>query len=245
MAHGDFVWCDLSTRRLDTARRFYGGLLRWQFQGAAGPGDGDYLMAYTRETVAGLYTMPVKFADMGMPCFWMSYIEVDCARTASDIAHKRGGTVEAGPTDGGDGTTWALIRDPLGAGFTVLEGNTPPPRPDAPEHGAMAWNELYVSQSEAVIPFYAAIFGWTMTQNAMTGACDIAVDGRVCSAIHQLPDSLRGKEQFWGVHFAVDDRAAAKACIVDHGTIVDAWDGLVLARDPDGAAFFLRAVGAD
>lgn len=242
MTHGDFVWCDLSARRLGVARQFYGGLFGWQFQDAAGPGD-DYLMAYAGDATAGLYTMPAKFVDMGMPCFWMSYVAVDSADAAVNAARDRGGTVELGPADGSDGTTWALIRDPLGAGFTVLEGNTPPPRPDHAAHGAMAWNELYVSHADAVIPFYEAVFGWEMAKDDTAGTFDIAVNGIVRSAIHQLPDSARGKEQFWGAHFAVDDLAVANAYVARHGTIVGEWDGLVLARDPDGAAFFLRATG--
>jgi len=243
MAHGDFVWCDLSTRRIGDARKFYGGLFGWQFQNDVAPDGSEYLIAHSGSPIAGLYPMPRKFDEMGMPCFWMSYIEVDSVDEATYTANNQGGKVEVGPINGANGSVIALIRDQLGAGFTVIEGQGLAARPDYPKHGEMAWNDLYVSDAAAVMPLYQSMFGWEFVQADGRGdSYDVANNGVVRSAVHQVPDSIRGKEQFWGVHFAVDDLAVARTNVNDNGSILYEREGAILARDGDNAAFFLTGL---
>lgn len=240
MAHGDFVWCDLSARQTDIVCSFYNSLLRWQYHTDTAPDGSEYHVAYTDNPVGGLYTMPSKFNTMGMPCFWMSYVEVSSVQSAIHTASTLGGKVEVGPISGPNGSLIALIRDPLGAGFTVIEGKGLIPRSDCPKHGEMAWNELYVSDARAVVPFYKSMFNWKIeTSERVDEKIDVTINGEVRSAIFQLPDSIRGKEQFWGIHFAVDDLSAAKSHVNSNGTILYEQDDTLLARDPDNAAFFL------
>ncbi len=160
MAHGDFVWCDLSSRRIAVAQQFYNRLFQWQYQTLQAGDGSDYLIASAgNQANAGLYVMPQEFQDMGMPCFWMSYIAVSSAEQAVSDAARLGGKVEMGPRDWGDGSRIALIRDPLGAGFTVVEGSTFLLRNSKPSHGSIGWNALYVSNAASVIPFYEQLFG--------------------------------------------------------------------------------------
>lgn len=243
MAHGGFVWCDLSARDIDGTCSFYERLLQWRYHTEVAPDGSDYRVGYTDNPVAGVYTMPAKFDAMGLPCFWMSYVEVSSVQTAIETATTLGGKVEVGPITGPNGYLIALIRDPLGAGFTVIEGEGLRPRPDRPKHGDMAWNELYVSDAQAVAAFYRSMFGWTIAKSENgTDRFDVTIGGEICSAISQLPDRVRGKEQFWGIHFAVDDVIAAKSYINSHGTILYEDDNTLLARDPDDAAFFLNQI---
>ena len=43
----------------------------------------------------------------------------------------------------------------------------------------------------------------------------------------------------WGVRFSDDDLAMARSVAGETGNIVHEEDGLILARDPDDAAFFM------
>ena len=240
MAHGDFVWCDLSARHLEEMCAFYEHLFNWKYLRSATPDGSDYRIAQAVNPVAGLFAMPEKFDEMGMPCFWMSYIEVASIKEAIEIAKSHGGRVELGPIPGGMGSKVALIRDPLGAGFTVIEGKGLQTRTANPRHGDMAWNALYLSDAEAVIPFYEALFGWIIEPaDSATGEFDVTINGRHGSAIHQIPDAIRGREQYWGVHFAVDDLLKARSVAGETGALVYEEDGLILACDPDNAAFFM------
>ena len=242
---GDFVWCDLSSRRIEMARRFYGQLFGWQYEMLTAADGSAYIVgANAAEPVAGLYTMPEKFQNMGMPCFWMSYIAVNSVSQAVADGAELGGKVELGPLDWGDGSRVALIRDPLGAGFTVVEGGAFSARSDSPQHGGMVWNGLYVSDAQAVVPFYQRLFGWRITPHADHAAqYDIANSaGKRISSIHELPTELRGKEEYWAVQFAVDDIAVARDKVISAGGDFQTMeDGTAFVRDPDHASFFLTA----
>ena len=179
-----------------------------------------------------------------MPCFWMSYIAVNSAAQVVAVGTELGGQVELGPFDWGDGSQVALIRDPLGAGFTVVEGGDFTARADNPQHGSMAWNGLYVSEANVVIPFYQRLFGWQITPHAsQLERYDIANSvGKCISSIHELPTESRGKEEYWAIQFAVSDMAAARKTVVDAGGNFQALpDGTAFVRDPDNATFFLTA----
>ena len=203
MQHGDFVWCDLSARNLDTICEFYSGLFGWNYHSGQGPDGSGYTVAYKNHTpMAGLYAMPQKFQDMGMPSFWMSYIYVDDVDQVVRKATKLGGKIELGPLGAANYGTVALIRDPLGAGFTVVSGGELTVRSERPAHGQLAWNCLFVSDAHAVIPFYEQLFGWTVTQSPSDrDRFDVSLEGRSISEISTLDQSIRGKEQFWGVLF--------------------------------------------
>lgn len=247
MAKGDFLWCDVSTFRMDITKSFYAKLFGWSYEPITQPDGTPYHIAASGAgKCAAVFEMPEKFRKIGLPSFWMSYIEVDSVEAAVAQARTLGGKVEVGPIAFGDTSSIALIRDPLGAGFTVYQGNDLKPRaPDAPQ-GHMAWNALYVSDAQAVIGFYETLFDWSISQGPVhAGTFEIRnARGDVVSAIHELPEAVRGKFQFWGVHFAVPDLSAAKAQVLDGGgKILDESqvddEKTLLAQDPDGAAFFL------
>lgn len=248
MPHGDFVWCDLSTFRVEDTKRFYAELLGWRYDTAAQPDGTPYHLASTADgEAAAVFEMPEKFQKIGLPSFWMSYIEVDDIVEAVAQAGERGGKVEVGPIAFGEGASIALIRDPLGAGFTVYQGNELKPRRASAPPGHMTWNALYVSDAQAVVDFYEALFSWRISKNLLhAGVFQIrGTNGDEISEIHQLTDEVRGKHQFWGVHFTVADLSTAKSQIVGSGGEIlyedhAAAGPTLLAKDPDGAAFFLR-----
>ncbi len=247
MPHGDFVWCDLSTFNVDATRAFYERLFGWTYQTMTQPDGAPYHIAYAGQAeCAAIFEMPETFQKIGLPSFWMSYIQVDDIERTVAQAREWGGTVEVGPLPFGDGASIALIRDPLGAGFTVWHGDGLSPRAARAAPGQMAWNALTVSDARAVIPFYEALFGWRIDADADADGCHAvhSADGREISAIQELPDALRGPHQYWAVHFAVADPAEAKRRVVAGGGDIlyeepGRPNAAVLARDPDGAAFYL------
>ena len=119
MKHGSFIWCDLSAHRADQSRDFYRDMLGWKFED-----QGGYHIAHNgKAPIAGHYQMPGKFIDMRMPAFWMSYIAVDDVAETVELANSMGAKVELGPAEFDGGGQYALIRDQLGAGFTVYQGD--------------------------------------------------------------------------------------------------------------------------
>ncbi len=246
MSKGDFVWCDLSAYRVDTAKAFYRKVFGWNYKPVAQLDGTPYHVAFARKgEAAAIFEMPEKFQKIGLPSFWMPYIAVDHIEDACAAAARRGGRIEIEPTAFSERDAIALIRDPLGAGFTVYEGTGLAPLKDY-RKGHMAWRGLYVSDPHAVKDFYAAIFDWRFSQDpALPSAF------RVCNAlgvdvaeIVKVGEDLRGPHEFWGIHFAAGDLRKAKAAIEKHGGEIIFEDAhpeqpTVLAKDPGGAAFFV------
>lgn len=237
MSHGDFIWTDLSAYDPDVAKPFYTGVMGWNW---SGEDQGYYTAFNASEPVATLYQMPQKFLDIGMPSFWMSYIAVDDAAAVAAQIKEFGGKVELGPEEAKDGSCFALIRDPLGAGFTIVEGlagNRPSKMP-----GARAGHGLFVSEIAAIKHFYETPFGWRFGDTDGSGVCSVSHNGAHLFYCHEIPDqAIRGKEQYWSVFF---QQARPLTEITGQGGTIDAEfelpDGpAVLVRDPHGAAFIL------
>ena len=247
MSAGDFVWCDLSAFNADRAREFYGRLLGWHFEEISQPDGTPYAIAFTSAgESAGIFDMPEPFQKMGLPSFWMSYVEVNDIRAAVERARERGGRVEFGPQAFGDNSSIALIRDPLGAGFTAYEGSDLSPRRRDAAFGHMTWNALYVSDAQAVIEFYASLFGWQISRDPSRLDRWIVRNarGEQIAAIEEQSDEMRGGYQYWGVHFAVRDAGEAMTTLSALGARVLAEEvteaaTVLAAQDVDGAAFYL------
>jgi len=243
MKNVDFVWADLSAINLEKAKTFYKAVLGWKYHA-----QGEYIFAYAgKKTAAGVYTMPTKFQDMGMPSFWMSYIHVPDIHQAVARAKEKNGIIEVPPTDFQGQGQVALIRDPSGAGFTVWQGDDLGGKDTQGIHGRMIQNELYVSDANLVIDFYQYVFGWTFTLDDRQNANRYTIhnaDQKIIAALEVIPNEIKGKAEFWAVYFTVKDMETAHINIQKHGgsiiTQMDSGqDKLSLVSDPSGAVFML------
>lgn len=239
---GTFCWCDLSAYRPDAAAAFYGSVLGWEID--TGPGYREARSAGA--PVAALFEMPEKFQAMRMPSFWMSYIRVASAPETAERAQSLGARVEfEGEAEGGGRI--ALIRDPLGAGFTVIDGALPDGAHGLAGPGLRAGHALHVSDAQAVVPFYAGLFGWEAEAVGPGHLC-LSADGWAVAELYEESAEERGGFEYWGIAFTTDDLDRAAARIEAGGGQVfartDLAEGPALAAaDPDGAAFFLVRPG--
>ncbi|MEM1300168.1 MAG: VOC family protein [Pseudomonadota bacterium] len=234
---GSFIWCDLSAYRPLVAQAFHAAVLGWDFHE-----EGGYAYGSLDETpVAAIYQMPPKFMDMGLPSFWMSYIAVeDVARTV-ELARAQGGRVELAADD------HALIRDPLGAGFTVHSAALEEFGPPRQGVGQRTGHDLFCSDISVVAPFYEALFGWKFDRTEPNCHVIRSRTGAPLALAHELPDEQRGKEQYWAVRFGVWDLAASTERAREAGAAdllpVQLPDGpSTFLFDPDGAAFLIEEV---
>ena len=169
--HGKPCWYELATGdgSLGAAEDFYGEVLGWSFQNAGMEGFDYHLAASDGDMVAGLMVMPDEVR--GMPPFWMIYFAVDDAdRAAADI-EAAGGKVHRAPADIPGTGRFAVLADPQGAVFGILQ---PAPMPgqeaagnafDQAKAGHGNWNELMTSDPEAGFRFYAGLFGWQKSRS--------------------------------------------------------------------------------
>lgn len=246
--HGTPCWYELMTTDLEAARDFYAAVIGWGFSDAGMTGFRYLLANIGGSDVAGFMLPPMPDAP---PPFWMVYLAVeDCAETARAIAAS-GGAVHKGPAEIPNVGQFAIVSDPQGAVFALLQplpGSTGGGafNPRLPGHGN--WHELQTPDQAAAQDFYGDMFGWEKTASMPMGdfgSYDIvAANGTDLGGM--MPLNTGVTRPFWLPYFGVGGIGAAMERITAQGGAVTngphevpGGAHVVQATDPQGAAFAL------
>jgi hypothetical protein len=253
--HGVPCWVDALVPDVGAARRFYGGVFGWEFDGPAPMGgnpDGEYYVARVRgRDVAGIGSLPPGRPEAGH----MTQVRVESADEAARTAEGAGGHVLAPPFDVPPVGRMAVIQDPAGGQFAVWEARGREGAELVNEPGAWSMSALHVADPDAVIPFYSELFGWN-AEAAGPGMWLLRLPGYVggepsqpvprdvVALIEQDPQAARG---FWRADFWIADLDAAASAVGElGGRVIDPpaeIPGLpfkaALIADPAGATFSL------
>jgi predicted enzyme related to lactoylglutathione lyase len=156
---GRFVWHELMTRDVPAAKKFYSGLAGWKPQ--AWPLDPNYTVNHSEHgPQAGFMNIP---ADMpaDMPAHWVTYIGTRDVDGTAAAAVRAGGSILKGPDDIKGAGRYAVLKDPHGAVFAILDPENSRAEPSGmPPAGSFSWHELATSDNEAAFAFYSGLFGW-------------------------------------------------------------------------------------
>ena len=166
--HGRFCWYELMTTDPKAAEGFYGKVVGWGTQPF--PGEGMPYTTWTKgeQAVGGLMELPRGGEGRRGPA------QLDALRRRRE--RRRHGEAGGGrwgarwrsaPTDIPSIGRFAVLSDPAGAHFAILQPSDPGAgRPDAPPAPLdISWRELATTDREGAMAFYAALFGWEK-QNA-------------------------------------------------------------------------------
>ena len=156
---GRFVWHQLMTRDVPGAKKFYSKLIGWKPQ--PWPLDPTYTVCHSDAgPVAGIMAIP---ADMPaeVPAHWLQYIGTRDVDGTAQAAVRAGGSIVKAPSDMQGAGRYAVLKDPQGAVFAILDPeNARPEVAGVPPLGAFSWHELATSDNEAAFAFYSGLFGW-------------------------------------------------------------------------------------
>lgn len=232
----NFIFADLSTYEPQSSMDFYQAVFGWRYKR-----EGNYYSAYKGNTlVSGLYETSDKFKAIGMPHFWMSYIQVDDLEATVESAKSLGGIIEM--TESAAIGKVALIRDPLGAGFTVYQGSYLKNARTENKPDRLIWNELHVSNAEAVMPFYEAVLGWQFKRKGLN-KYEIFSGKQHISDLHEIPNSLKGKYEYWACCFGVSDLEKTIDIVKDWGgKVIYDMGANVMVTDNSGEAFIILSL---
>lgn len=164
---GRFVWHELLTRDIPAAKKFYGSLAGWKT--LPWPLDPDYIVCHADfGPVAGMQAIA---ADMPaeMPAHWLQYIGTRDVDATADEAVRAGGSIVKPPGTLSGAGRYAVLKDPQGAVFAVLDPEKAHPEVARPPLGAFTWHELATSDNEAAFAFYSRLFGWNAMQRMDMG----------------------------------------------------------------------------
>jgi len=254
---GGFIWYELMTTDAAAAGSFYSAVVDgWSF-GERVPADVEYRMIQRSDggMAGGVLTLTAEMQSGGARPVWLGYLHVRDVDAAVTAIKSDGGQAMREPWDQPGVGRLAMVADPQGAPFYLMD-------PIPPEHdpGAVSdvfstdraqhvrWNELSSSDADAAIAFYTRHFGW-----AQEGEMDMGEFGKyrfvqkdgvgigaIMPKMPELPVSL------WTYYIGVDDIDRAAAAIGENGgkilngpMEIPGGEFALNGMDPQGASFGL------
>lgn len=157
---GRFVWHQLLTRDVPAARAFYSRIVGWNAH--AWPLDPQYIVCQAGDApTAGLQPMNAEMPAEAPP-HWLAYIGTRDVDGTAEAAVRAGGSILKSPADLEGAGRYAVLRDPQGAVFAIIDPENIRPEPAQTPFGGFSWHELATSDLEAAFAFYGDLFGWEL-----------------------------------------------------------------------------------
>lgn len=230
---GKFVWVDLVTQDVASAKSFYGALFGWTFV----RGDRYTQVIHDGKPIAGI----VRAADPERGSEWVGNLSVADVDRAAALVSERGGVVEREPVDAPERGRLALVSDPEGALLLLLRASGGDPPDAEPPVGGWLWRELWTHDVDAAADFYAALAGYEPETVAFRGhPYHVLKEGGVPRAgVVAAPPEVN---PLWLPYVKVADPGdtAARAATLGARIVMQDEHGVILV-DPTGAPIGIQA----
>ncbi|KPL67033.1 hypothetical protein SZ64_02345 [Erythrobacter sp. SG61-1L] len=255
MMAGFPIWYELMTPDAAAIGPFYRATagLDIPAEGTMMPNGAEYRMIGRPDggNAGGALTLTPAMIEGGAMAGWLPYFHCPDIDAALLQAKALGGQLWMDQTIPGTGRM-AMLSDPQGAPFYIMNPVPPPGMPDAKSDvfdaakpGHCRWMQLDTTDAPAANAFYTALFDWKTDQTMPMGAAGdyrfIECEGQQIGAIN--PMIAEGASPAWLLFFGVEDiDTARKAAQANGGTAtqdihqVPSGDFIFMARDPAGAA---------
>lgn len=241
-AVGTIIWRDLATTAPDKVQPFYHNVFGWNFESV----NDDYsLITYQGQNIAGMAKMPSNSSTN----YWLPVIStnnVDNTLSQSKLAG--GKTLIKKTTLKGRGEL-AVIQDPQGAVFSILNTFTGDPAPLAKQDGNWIWQEIWtdnISQSQI---FYQKLGDFKSTDKTMLGHSYsyLAINDQPAFGFVKKPNAE--VPTTWVNYIKVSDiNATVEKIELNGGHVLmaptkEVRNGTVaIIRDPAGAGFVIQEI---
>lgn len=245
-APGTVCWAELGTTDPAAAHPFYQALFGWNAADVPMPeGMGSYtLFQQDGHDMGGVYELMEEQRSQGVPPHWLLYTAVEDVDAVTERAEANGGAVVAEPMDVPNVGRMAVLQDPEGATFAVMQlaGHPGLGKKDAP--GALCWTELSSRDPEGAAAFYEALFGWTARPQETPGGpyTIFSLDGTDVGGMIHMNEEWGEMPAAWMPYFGVADLDAALRTVTEHGgtvatEVIEAQGigRLAVVQDPQGA----------
>jgi predicted enzyme related to lactoylglutathione lyase len=114
------TWSELGTRDVEAARAFYAKVFDWRFEGQEFDAGPYTTISAAGEAFGGMLDITERVPPE-VPAHWLVYFAVDDADATIAIARDGGGEIPAGPFEISGVGRIAVIRDPGGAFFAIIQ----------------------------------------------------------------------------------------------------------------------------
>jgi hypothetical protein len=127
---GSVNWSELNTRDPEAAKAFYGSVFGWKLEEQEFEGTGSYtVISMGGDAFGGILDITER-VPAEVPAHWLVYFTVDDVEATVAKSTDTGGEVMFGPMVIGEVGTLAVLKDPFGAVFAVMQPD-PEARPSA------------------------------------------------------------------------------------------------------------------
>lgn len=255
-AQGSFIWYELITPDPEAAKVFYDAVVGWEVEPPTEDGhDYRHIRTAGGDHVGGVIGLTDEMRQHGVRPIWLGYVAVEDVDESVAAMERDGAQVWKAAWDIPDVGRIALVADPQGAPFYVMEPEPPAGREnesstafsvDQPQH--VRWNELWSGDPPAAVDFYGRHFGWVQE-----GDMDMGEMGKYQFVQHRgvmigaiMPKMPDVPASMWNFYIGVDDiDRGADAVRSGGGQIVNGpmeipgGEYALNAVDPQGALFGL------
>ena len=237
---GKVVWHDLVTPDMKTAKAFYAGLLDWTFEDLS---SGYALASHNGRFVAGVARLDLA----GRSSNWLPLVSVtDLDRVLTD-ASTAGGKIILKPFDLPSRGRVAVLRDPQGAAFGVVQSSHGDPPDRKADVNEWLWNEVWTDDVPSAIEFYQTVGGYRPAERTIGDIRYLYLerDGRPRVGLLDKPSPEIGNT--WVAYIRVTDvEAAVKKAEALGGKVLLAPTAAIrngtvaIITDPSGAGFVVQ-----
>ena len=247
--HGRFTWHELMTEHPDEAIAFYQKVVGWKVD-QWGPNPDYRIWVGSRGPVGGVMAPTAEATAMGAQPTWLSYIgTTDIDATVRDAA-RLGGRVMKGATEVPSVGRFAVLADPQGAIFAVLQQHTPMTPPAGTKPGEFVWHELVTTDPDGAFNFYHALFGWEKTRAHDMGPLGIyqlfGWPGVDLGGIYRKPPDMPAPPNWLPYIDVANCKAATETLVKQGGKVLNGpmqvpgggW--ITMALDPHGIALAIH-----
>lgn len=254
---GGFIWYELMTSDAGGAGSFYSAVIKgWSF-GDRVPTEVEYRMIQRSDggNAGGVLTLNDEMKAGGARPVWLGYLHVKDVDATVSAIKSEGGQAMMEPWDQPGVGRLAMVTDPQGAPFYLMDPIPPEHDPkavsdvfsvDQPQH--VRWNELSTSDPQGAVDFYTRHFGWTQQ-----GEMDMGEFGKyrfvqkngvgIGAIMPRMPDM---PVSLWSFYIGVEDIDSAAKAITDNGGSIlngpmeiPGGEFALNGMDPQGASFGL------
>jgi len=213
---GKIIWHELITDTPAESEAFYSELFGWEFE-SIGIGFGSVasenykLIRHKGRLIGGLIDQNQLDTDEDISQ-WVVLMSTDDIDRAVGIVAADGGTVFTPPTVLADRGKIAVVADPQGALFALLETKDGDPLDREPQLFEFLWNELWTDDAVAATAFYRRLVGYDLEEESITDSYSyqfLSVDGVPRAGI--LTNPIDDLAPLWSTYVRVEDPEAITA----------------------------------
>jgi len=244
---GKVIFTELVTPNLTGAEKFYGRLFGWKFQSIQSDSLEYAEATLNGRPVAGLIHKDIASGEHKQPA-WLTFISARNIGNETDLAERQGAKLLFGPVNIPDRGREAVLADPQGAVFALLDSSSGDPVDDLSEPGEWIWSSLMTSDPDAAADFYQGLFNYDiydLPSDQYAQHFLMASDGYSRASVNTLASNPHSHSH-WLNYVRVNDTAKmTKKVVALGGNIVvaphlDRHGGKVaVVTDPQGAPFGL------